>query len=455
MGSGLSSQKVIEAIWRRRGSRAFARLRRRIGLMLMACLVLAACSPSNAADRYKSQADQFAGEQRLAEAVLTYRQALVSHPDDPVLLRDLGEALASQGRDRSAAAILIRAAALKPADTTIPAALAGLTTQPQDGLSLKLAWFASTRGAEPLGAAAAGGRVFVTYADSHIVAIDEAAGAVLWDVAAPAALVSPPAADSNQVWGGAEDGSILAYDAGSGRMIGRYLTKGAVYAAPALTADIAYCPSNDGSLYALDRSSLNLVWKADLGDALHVSPLVSNGAVYVGSIDGRVYALNASTGERIWEHGILTQGSVESVPILVDGRVFVGSGDGRTYALDAATGGEYWRYSTPDAIFASPLALDGQLVVASSGRLLASLSRVDGTLTWSRLFDHPLERTPAVLKDQLYVVTRSDPRLFAVDRQTGALLGEVNTGDWVAGGPIASGTDLILVGQDGAAYLYR
>ncbi len=423
--------------------------------LLVAGLLLAACSPSSPSARYKSQADQFAAEQRLAESILTYRQALKSHPDDPQVMRELGTALASEGRDRSAAAILIRAADLLPADTSITSALAGLNTRPEDGLSLRLAWFATGRGSEPLGAAAAGGRIFIVYADSHLVALDEASGLVLWDIEAPAPLVSPPAADATQVWVGAEDGSILVYEAPSGHTLGHYLTKGAVYAAPALGSDLAYCPSNDGSLYALDRRSFAPVWKAELGDALHVSPLVSDGAVYVGSIDGRLYALNTSTGERIWAHGILTQGPVESVPALADGRVFAGSGDGRVYALDAATGGEYWRYSTPDAIYASPLVLGDQLLVASSGRLLASLRRVDGVPTWRLVFDHPIVQNPAFLKDQLYLVTRGDPRLFAVDRRTGALVGAINTGDWVASGPIASGTDLILVGQDGAVFLYR
>ncbi len=418
-------------------------------------LVVTACSASGESARYKEQARQFSADARLAEAVLTYRQALKLHPDDPDLLHGLGTALASQGRGRSAATVLTRAASLRPDDATIRAEMATLTTRPQDGLSLSLAWIANGPDAEPVGAAVAAGRIFVSYAGGRLLAFDESSGNVLWDVQSPNPLLSPPAADADQVWAGADDGSIFVYAAATGQSMGAFRTGSAVYAAPALTATVAFCPSNDGTLYALDRESLGPLWKAALGDALHVSPLVTDTNVYVGSIDGRVYALDAATGRRTWTYGILTQGAVESVPTLAEARIFVGSGDGRLYALDAAAGGEYWRFSTPDAIYARPFVLNDQLIVASTGQLLASLRLQNGVAAWTQYLDHPIVQAPAVFKDKLYVVTRSDPRLFAVDSTTGARVGDLNTGDWIAYGPLAAGTDLILVGQDGAVFLYR
>ena len=421
----------------------------------LSCIILTACSSAGESARYKSQAEQFMDEGKLAEAVLTYRQALISDPDNADLLSGLGMALTAQGRDRSAARALNQAAIKKPDDASIKNAISKLITKPQDGISLSLAWIADSIVSEPIGAAVASGRVFVSYADGRLMAFEQASGQVLWDIKATAALVSPPAADSDQVWVGAEDGSIFVYAAASGQSMGRYLTNGAVYAAPALTADIAFCPSNDGTLYAINRADLSLVWKAVIGDAMHASPLASDQAVYVGSNDGRLYALNPSTGERIWKYGILTQGAVESIPAFADGKIFAGSGDGRIYALDPETGGEYWRFSTPDAIYAQPLTLDDQLIVASSGQKLASIRYLDGVLNWSLVFEHPITQTPVFLKDQLYLVTRDDPRLFAVDNQAGTLLGELDTGDWIAYGPLIADSNIILVGKDGAVFLYR
>lgn len=430
-------------------------LNRLLDSLLLSCLILAACSGLGESARYKQQADQFMADGRFAEAVLTYRQALVSDPDNPDLLIGLGMALAAQGRDRSAVQVLNLAASQKPDDVSIKNVLDELIPWPQDGLSLSLVWFAQGIDSEPTGAAMSSGRIFVAYTNGHLLALEQVSGQVLWDVEAPAAFVSPPAADAHQVWVGAEDGSIFVYEADSGQMLGHYPTNGAVYAAPVLTPEIAYCPSNDGTLYALDRASLELVWKTELGEALHASPLVDRQALYVGSNDGRVYAFSASSGERIWAYGILTQGAVESVPASTNGRIFVGSGDGRLYALDAETGGEYWRFSAPDAIYARALVLDDRIIVASSGQVLASLRYADGLPDWSLFLDQPITEAPVYFKERLFIVARGDPRLFAVDHQAGELLGELNTGDWIAHGPLVAGTDLILVGKDGAVFLYR
>jgi len=428
---------------------------RTISTIALACLILAACSGSGESARLKSQAKQSMDENRLAEAVLTYRQALNSHPDDPDLVSGLGMALAAQGRGRSAAEVLNRAATLKPEDASIKNALAKLVTRPQDGLSLSLAWISSSIDSEPVGAAEAAGKIYVAYADGRLRALDQVSGQIVWEIEAPAALVSPPAADAGQVWVGAENGSVFVYDAVSGRKLGSYLTDGAVYAAPALTAEMAFCTSNDGSLYALERTTLKLAWKALIGEALHASPVVGGQAVYVGSNDGRLYGFRASSGERIWPYGIPTQGAIESVPSLANGRIFFGSGDGRIYALDAETGGQYWRFSTPDAVYASPLVLNDQLVVASSGLVLASIGISEGIPNWSLLFDHPITEAPVFFKDRLYLAARGDPRLFAVEARTGKLLGEMDTGDWIAQGPLVAGSDILLVGKDGAVFLYR
>ncbi len=423
--------------------------------LVLAGLLLSACSGLTESERYKSQAEQFATEGRLAEAVLTYRQALKTDPNNPELLKGLGLALAAQGRDRSAARVLNQAAIINPDDVSIKDALLKLTIQPQDGLSLKLAWIVIPTDARPVGAAVAAGRIFIVYEGGLLMALDQASGQELWKTESSAAFTSSPAANGSQVWVGAEDGSILVYSAETGQALGSYHTQGAVYAAPALSADTAYCPSNDGSLYAVSRSSLNLTWKAVIGEAMHASPFVNDQAVYVGSNDGRLYAFNAASGERIWAYGFPTQGAIESIPVFANGQILFGSGDGRIYALDARTGSEVWHFSTPAAIYAQPLILNDQIIVASSGQVLVSIRTLDGSAIWNLRFDHPITETPALFKDQILLVTHSDPHLFVVDPQAGNMPGKVDTGDWIARGPFAVGNDLILIGEDGAVFLYR
>ncbi len=185
-------------------------------------------------------------EGRLPEAVLTYRQALLSHPDDPDLLSGLGLALAAQGRGRSAAGFLNRVATLKPDEARYKTTLARLVTRPQDGLALTWHGFPATLDSEPVGAAAAAGDDLCCLCGWALEGAGSGLGPGGWDIQAPAALVSPPAADAGQVWVGAENGSVYVFDAGSGQSLGSFKTGGAVYAAPALTEQFAYCASSDG-----------------------------------------------------------------------------------------------------------------------------------------------------------------------------------------------------------------
>ncbi len=110
------------------------RHRPNFAIILLTCLILAACSGFGESARLKRQAKQFMEDGRLPEAVLTYRQALISYPDDPDLLSGLGLALAAQGRGRPAAGVLIQAAALKPGEASIKNALAK-TGDPTPGWS--------------------------------------------------------------------------------------------------------------------------------------------------------------------------------------------------------------------------------------------------------------------------------------------------------------------------------
>ncbi|MBN1303664.1 MAG: PQQ-binding-like beta-propeller repeat protein [Anaerolineales bacterium] len=426
-----------------------------LGLSIILCSMMAACSGSMNAARYAQQADQFASQGSFAEAVLTYRQALIADPDNPDLLFKLGKTLAAQGRNRSAAQTLNRAASIRPADKSIQKTLDTLESEPQDGLSLELAWISSLVEAEPIGAAVSSETVFIVYPGGRLLALDLEAGKVLWNFSARVEFISPPAADAQQVWVGTEDGALIIFDARSGETLGAFNTNGPVYAPPALTSTTAFCPSNDGWLYAVNRVSLKQEWRSETGDSLHLSPLVRGNNVYVGSNDGRVYAFDINSGERTWAYGILTQGAVESVPVFAEDRILVGSGDGRIYALEAGSGGEFWRFSTPDAVYASPIPFKEQVLVASSGLVLASVGLTDGIEKWRLAVDNPITETPAVFKNQLFLIMRSSPYLYAVDPATGEQIGKLNTGDWLSFGPLVSGKNLILVGKDGSVLLYR
>jgi outer membrane protein assembly factor BamB len=60
-----------------------------------------------------------------------------------------------------------------------------------------------------------------------------------------------------------------------------------------------------------------------------------------------------------------------------------------------------------------------------------------------------------VSEKTVYFVAAGDPNLYAADRLTGKMLWQMDTGDWLASGPVLVGGLLYLAAQDGMILAYR
>ena len=138
---------------------------------------------------------------------------------------------------------------------------------------------------------------------------------------------------------------------------------------------------------------------------------------------------------------------VQCTPTIANGRVYVGSGDSRLYALAVESGGQYWFYSTSDAIFAQPLVIGSTVYLASSGQSLSAVDAISGQARWELRTRSPLIFPPQPVGDALLFAASADPTLYAVQRETGRLLWQLDTGDWLAAAPAADRPDTLSVGQ--------
>ena len=78
------------------------------------------------ADRYVAEGDRLAANGRVAEAILTYRQAVMQDARHTAALRKLALAYTGQRRGRLARQYLEKAIALRPGDAALAADLAAL-----------------------------------------------------------------------------------------------------------------------------------------------------------------------------------------------------------------------------------------------------------------------------------------------------------------------------------------
>lgn len=423
-------------------------------LALTACEALTAQlrSPS---ERTFQEGERLLAEDRQAEALLAFRQAVELDAKNVPALQNLGELYARQGRLRLAHRYLFKAQVAQPKNEQVKAALAALPTPTPSESPLKLLWQVELCEGEPLGFVFSGQNLFASMDTGTVLSLEGSTGKTNWMVKLPTRLTSAPVASEQAVWVGAQDGVLYALSAADGSIQWKFSTSAPIYAPPTLSGVLLYVASGDGTLYAVDPTSGTAVWRVDTGSPLHAQPTVAAGVVYFGSNNTRLYAVSAASGDPVWKDGILTQGAVESPAVVSDGRVYFGSGDARLYCLAQASGGEYWRVSLGDAVFARPIVLDGTVYAASAGNTLAAIDTLTGVKQWEVRAPSALTTSPLVNGDVIYYVASGDPHLYAVERKTGQPLWNLDTGDWLVGPPQIMDGILYLAGKDGAILAYR
>ncbi len=435
--------------------------------MLLSALLLSGCNALDYArlqllspsQRFAQEGDRLASEGNPAGALLAYQRAVAEDGQNVEALLKLGAAYADQGRRRLALRYLNQAQTLQPEDPDVQAEIAALPLLTPEDVSLRPIWQAAVGEAVPTGLAFLDGVIYAALEDGSVAAFQADDGAQIWKIRLPVPATSAPAVGDATVLVGGQDGALYALSARDGSLKWKAATRAPLYA-PALAAgDAVYAASGDGSLYAFSLADGAPRWSFPTGGALHAAPVLSNGVLYFGSTDARLYAVQAASGAPLWPSGVPVQGAIESQPVVVDagGRrsVLFGAGDSRVYSLAADTGGEYWRYSTPDSVYARPLVSGETVYVASSGRVLAALDRLTGKPRWELRTEKPLRNPPAVLGEALLYGEDTSSTLYAVDKDTGSPLWEMDSGDWIAAGPLAEEGRLFLAGKDGTLLAYR
>lgn len=423
-------------------------------LTLTACEALSAqfLSPS---ERTRLEADRLLAENRQAEALLAYRQAVELYPKNAPALLKLGELYAKQGRLRLAHRFLFKAQVAQPQNEQAKAALSALPTPVPSSAPLSLLWQVELCEGEPLGFTFLNQTLFTTMDTGTVLSLEAASGKVNWSVKLPAKATSAPTVSAEQLWVGAQDGVLYALSPADGAKLWQFTTNAPIYAPATLSGGLLYVASGDGVLYAINPATGTAVWMFPTGSPLHAQPIVADGVVFFGSNNTRLYALDALTGQPFWKDGILTQGAVESPVAVSDGRVFFGSGDARLYSLAQASGGEYWRVSLGDAVYARPVVQDGTVYAASAGQTLASIDALTGKKNWELRAESALTTSLLVVDNVIYYTAAANPRLYAVDRKTGQPLWNIDTGDWLVGPPQMLNGILYLAGKEGSILAYR
>ena len=200
---------------------------------------------------------------------------------------------------------------------------------------------------------------------------------------------------------------------GSPRELWRFrVGNGEFISSPALVGNRLFVGSTDGNVYAVDTDTGQEVWRAETGGPVISSPAVVDDIVYVGSFR-TVAALDATNGASLWQFP--TGSAVDSSPTVAGGVVYVGSSDGNLYALDVKSGEPVQRgpFPTGSPVLSSPAVHAGVVYVGGFG-LVYALRAEDLSELGRYVVDGPVDTSPTVLNDKVYVVT-SRGRAYAFD----------------------------------------
>ena len=203
----------------------------------------------------------------------------------------------------------------------------------------------------------------------------------------------------------------------------------------ALFDGVLYTVGAKGVVQAHEIDKGKRLWKQSLDVVVSAGLGVSDELLLLGTSKGEVLALARATGKPLWR--VKVSSEVMAIPVLSHNLVIVRCGDGVTEALSADAGEQVWRYSSPLPALslrgeARPVVSGDLVLLGQSNGRLAALSIFDGVVQWEATVVAPKGRTdlermvdvdaaPVVVGDVIYVAAHQG-QVMALSRLTGTML---------------------------------
>jgi outer membrane protein assembly factor BamB len=198
------------------------------------------------------------------------------------------------------------------------------------------------------------------------------------------------------------------------------------------------------------RQEPSLRWQTKLSSSWLMPPILADEVLYTGSGNGVLYAVDVQTGEKIWSTDGFSQ--LENSGAVAGDTLVVGGYDGRARALDRHTGEVLWSFDTVYPVQASPLIVDDHVYVATDHALYA-LELLTGKLQWQAPTGNEGAYMGAPAYEDGIIYTTGGKSLLAVDGTSGKELWRIEHNDMFTAPAVANG--LIYVGNfDGYFYAF-
>lgn len=172
------------------------------------------------------------------------------------------------------------------------------------------------------------------------------------------------------------------------------------------------------------NTSNRIKWSLDLQESIQADLVLAKGItneptlIIAATSHGNVFAVTPE-GEVVWKYAaggqIIGSPQYDNVHHLV----IFGSTDHKFYALNASNGKKVWTYKTKQAILATPV-IDQTQVIVPAGKHIEAIHITSGLLNWTTDINGFSGGMPAIDETAIYVGA-GDGYVYALDKSTGVI----------------------------------
>jgi outer membrane protein assembly factor BamB len=223
-------------------------------------------------------------------------------------------------------------------------------------------------------------------------------------------------------------------------------------ASPLVVGDMLYAPNADGYLYVFDLAKDGedkFLWKVELGGKLWSQPITDGKFLYVASLDHHLHAVDLETHKITWT--VPLDGAIAGTPTMGDGKLYIGSFGSSLKAINTLDGSIAWTTPTDGLLWGGPALDGGTLYFGDLNGNFYSINAADGKPAADSIKpDDAILATPLLLNGQIIFVTESGVVYSLEPGKTPLSLEKLDGKIYTA--PVAT-ADLILVAPFQGTYM--
>lgn len=299
--------------------------------------------------------------------------------------------------------------------------------------------------------------IFVASESGFIGALSLNDGKVVWSNQASGLIDAGVGVNAEVAVVGLANGDVIAYDPVTGQQQWQHSLGRIISAAPVVGAQTVVVRTQDGYLFGLQSINGELAWGIDKPIASlsigrdGASQIVGEG-VLTGFSSGYLLASDLFSGQTFWEkRAFRSQGKndidrlidMDGTPLLVGNDIIVGAYQGGIASYQIRDGALNWRNEAV-ATRKNMFAHDEKIFVSGANGEVSAVSAATGASLWmqSGLVGRALS-APTVFNQQV-MVGGLDGTIYALDINTGALLGRASLGQSTLSGLYTTAAGLVV-----------